>query len=223
MIRVKELRVRLGGRDVLAGVSLDVAPGESVALVGPNGSGKTTLLRCLLGLVPFGGRATLGGHDVWRDGVAARSLVGYVPQRPAFGQATAEEHLAFVAKLRALDAARIADVLAEVGLASEGNRRARDFSGGMQQRLSLAAALLGDPPVLLFDEPTASLDQAGQRGFLELASRLRSGARTLLVASHRPEEVAALADRVVTLEDGRVVSDESIRDRIAVLHAGVAR
>jgi ABC-type multidrug transport system ATPase subunit len=203
MIAAERLSVALQGRTILDGVSFRVRRGEAVALVGPNGSGKTTVLRCLLGLVPFAGTASIGDHDVVRDPIRARALTGYVPQRAAFGDVTAREALRFVALLRKVSDRRIDPALCRVGLAQHADARVRTFSGGMQQRLSLAAALIADPEVLLLDEPTASLDRAGQRAFLDLAASLRKDGRTLLLASHRAEEVEALADRVIELHEGR--------------------
>lgn len=206
MIHVHSLSLDLGGRRVLEEVSLSVARGESVGLIGPNGSGKTSLLRCLLGLVPFTGRALIDGFDVVRDPIAARSRVAWLPQKPAFGDATAREVLAFVARLRHLDAGRISAILADVGLGEHADQRARTFSGGMQQRLSLALALFVDAPVLLLDEPSASLDREGQERFLSAISRLRSAGRTLVLASHRPEEIALLTDRVLRVGEGAIVA-----------------
>lgn len=206
MIRASDLRLVLDGHVVLDGVTFAIEAGESVALVGPNGSGKTSVLRCLLGLVPFGGTATIGGHDVVRRAVAARSLVGYVPQKAAFGDATAREALAFVARLRGVDPADAAALLADVGLAAHATERVRTFSGGMQQRLALAIALLGDPPVLLLDEPSASLDQEGQQRLHRIVARLRDEGRTLVMASHRREEVESLTDRALHVDLGRIVT-----------------
>lgn len=203
MIVAETLRVVLQGRTVLDGIGFQLRRGEAVALVGANGSGKTTVLRCLLGLVPFTGQARIGGHDVVREPVAARTLVGYLPQRPAFGDMTAEEALRFVAKLRRVPLEGVLPALRRVGLERHAGASARTFSGGMQQRLSLAAALLANPPVLLLDEPTASLDRAGQDSFLELAASLRDEGRTLLLASHRAEEIARLTSRVIELHEGR--------------------
>jgi ABC-type multidrug transport system ATPase subunit len=206
MIGVHEVSLAIGGRSILDRVSFGVSAGESVALVGPNGSGKTSLLRCLLGLVPFTGRVTIGGHDVAGAPVAARTLVGYVPQKVAFGDARAREVLTFVAGVRGLDPACVAQALRGVGLHAERDGRVRTFSGGMQQRLGIAAALLGDPPVVLLDEPSASLDREGQEMFFALVARLRQAGRTLVLASHRREEVTALTDRVLELDGGRLAS-----------------
>jgi len=206
MIAARDVRLVLEGRTILDGVSFDVARGESIALVGANGSGKTNMLRCLLGFVPFAGRVTIEGHDVVRDGVVVRSLVGYVPQRAAFGDASAAEVLAFVATLRRIEPRRIDVMLDLVGLAAHARDRVRTFSGGMVQRLALAVALLPDPPVVLFDEPSANLDRDGQRLFYDLVARLRAGGHTLLLASHRREEVESLTDRLLHVDWGRLVA-----------------
>jgi ABC-type multidrug transport system ATPase subunit len=213
VIRVDGLRVRLGGRTVLDGIDFGVARGEAVALVGPNGSGKSTVLRALLGLVPFEGTVRVGGHDAAREPIEVRSLVGYLPQRPGFGDATAREALRFAARLRRVELRRADELLEQMGLARHARERARTFSGGMQQRLSLAMALLADPHVLLLDEPTASLDRTARRDFMDLLSELRRRERTLVLASHRDEEIARLTDGVLWLEEGRVVERRRRTDR----------
>jgi ABC-type multidrug transport system ATPase subunit len=214
MIDVTDLRLAIDAKVILDGVSFAVARGESVALVGANGSGKTSVLRCLLGLVPFTGRATIDGYDVVRAPVAARQRVGYVPQKAAFGDARAAEVLGFVARVRGVDPRGAAALLRHVGLEAHARERVRTFSGGMQQRLALAVALVGDPPALLLDEPSASLDREGQAMFHEMVARLRRGGHTLLLASHRPEEVAALTDRVLHLERGRLTGTGESRAHV---------
>jgi len=206
VIRAEQLALVIDERRILDRVDFVVARGESVALVGPNGSGKTSVLRCLLGLVPFVGRATIDGHDVVRDPIGARSLVGYVPQKVAFGDARAGEVLTFVARLRGVRRDHVAGALRDVGLEDHAGERVRTFSGGMQQRLAIAVALLGDPPVLLLDEPSASLDEEGQSAFFDLVRRLRGSGHTLLLASHRNEEVSSLTDRTIRLDGGHVVA-----------------
>jgi heme ABC exporter ATP-binding subunit CcmA len=205
VIEAADLRLDLEGRTILGGVSFTIARGESVALVGPNGSGKTSILRCLLGLVPFAGTVTIDGHDAVREPVAARTHLAYVPQRPAYGEASVEEVLGFVAKLRRIEPARVTAALADAGLAAHARKPARILSGGMQQRLSLAVALLSRAPIVLLDEPSASLDREGQESFFALVARLRARGDTLLLASHRPEEVDRLTDRVLHLDGGRLV------------------
>jgi ABC-type multidrug transport system ATPase subunit len=223
MITAADLCLALDGRTILDQVSFRVANGESVALVGPNGSGKTSILRCLLGLVPFAGRVDIGGYDGVREPIAARSLMSYVPQKAAFGDAPAREVLAFVARLRRIDRSRISATLREVGLEEHADERVRTFSGGMQQRLSLALALLTDPPVLLLDEPSASLDREGQEHFFEIVARLRNRGHTLLLASHRPEEVEALTDRVLHIDRGRLEAGTAPVARVARVIAMTAR
>ncbi|MGH7894387.1 MAG: ABC transporter ATP-binding protein [Candidatus Binatia bacterium] len=206
MIVARDLGLVFDERTILERVSFEVGRGESVALVGANGSGKTSILRCLLGFVPFTGLVTVEGHDVVREPIVARSLVGYVPQKAAFGDARALDVMGFVAKLRRIQPGRVAAMLGLVGLADHAGDWVHTFSGGMLQRLALAVALLPDPPVVLLDEPTANLDRAGQLLFYELVARLRHEGHTLLLASHRAEEVGGLTDRVLHVDRGALVA-----------------
>src|SRR6516162_9226485 len=133
MIVGRDVTLVLEERPILERVSFTIARGESVALVGPNGSGKTSLLRCLLGFVPFIGRMTVEGHDVVHEPIITRALVGYVPQQAAFSDVRARDVLAFVAKLRRIDAGRIGALLSLVGLTDHALDRVRTFSGGLRQ------------------------------------------------------------------------------------------
>jgi ABC-type multidrug transport system ATPase subunit len=206
LIEVSGLTVRLGDVDVVADVGFQVPDHGGLALWGTNGAGKTTILRAMLGLVPYSGEITVGGYDARRMGREARGLVGHVPQQLAFwDDMSALECVAFIARLRGAPVAGAHGLLERVGLASEAGKRVRSLSGGMKQRMALAVAMVGDPPILMLDEPTASLDAAGRVAFLALLADLRAAGKTLIVTSHRLAEVQALADRAVVLEAGRVV------------------
>jgi Cu-processing system ATP-binding protein len=210
MIRTCDLKVDLSGRRILDGVDLEVDEGEALALVGPNGAGKTTLLRSLMGLVRYKGSIRVQGIDLARDPVRAKRLLGYMPQVAAFCEERARNALSFVASLRGVALAEVDRRLAEVGLEAHAWRPVRQLSTGMRQRLSLAAALLGSPPVLVLDEPTASLDLRSQGELVALLQRLQREGQTLLLSSHRAEEIRALAHRIVVLDEGRVVASGSV-------------
>ena len=212
MISARNVVVRMGRCNVLDGVALEVARGETVALVGANGAGKTTFFRALLGLVPFEGAIAVDGVDVARDPVSAKQSVGYMPQVPAFCEELARDALSFIAALRGAPAKSVDALLVRVGLAQYRRQPIRTFSTGMKQRLSLAAALIGDPPLLLMDEPTASLDLRGQADFIALVHAQKRAGKTILLTSHRAEEVRELADRVIVVDAGRIVADGSVED-----------
>lgn len=214
MIEVADLWKEYERRPVLRGLSLRVEAGERIALVGPNGSGKTTLLRCLLGLVQARGRVRIAGHDPWSSHVAAQRQVAYVPQRPPALAAPISELVAFWATQRELPAARLLAMAAEFGLdlGSLWTQRFSALSGGMQQKFLASMALATDCPLLFCDEPTANLDPAGRRIFLE---KLLIRSPTVVLSSHRLEEVRALVDRVVVLQDGAVSLDAGIAEFLA--------
>ncbi len=206
-LEVRAVTKRYGAVAALEEVSLEVVPGEAVALWGPNGAGKTTLIKCLLGLVSYTGEIRLAGLDARRQGRGVRARVGYVPQEMAFHDMSVAETLAFYAHLKRVGRDRVAAVLAQTGLETQVAKPVSALSGGMKQRLALAIALLADPSFLVLDEPTANLDAAGRAEFLALVSALKRRGVTILFSSHRPEEVEALADRVIVLQAGRVVAE----------------
>lgn len=208
MISISHVTKRFGRATAVDDASFAVPDGQSVALWGANGAGKTTLIRCALGLLRFQGHITIAGLDARRQGKRARRLIGYVPQELAFYDDLAVgEAIAYFSRLKGLPAPRTRDVLASVGLYDHHRKRVRELSGGMKQRLALAVALLGDPPVLILDEVTASLDAWGREELVSLLASLRTSGRTMLFASHRVEEVTALATRVILLDKGRVQAD----------------
>lgn len=212
MIEFARITKRYGVSLAVSDVSLAVAAGELLALVGPNGAGKTTLLRMLLGLIrPSSGTASVAGHDVQSQGLAARRLLGYLPQRAVlYGNLSVSENLSFLADLHGLPARRVAEVVELTRLGEAGDRPARALSGGMAQRLGLAQALLADPPALVLDEPTASLDPQSVASFKGLLRELQVRGKTILLSSHILGDVQELADRVAILHAGRLIAVDSV-------------
>lgn len=196
--------------DVLAvePLCLTVEPGETLALVGPNGSGKSTLLKAAAGLVrATAGHVFIGGRDVARHGREARRAVGYMPQRLGFPEgATPHEILRLIARLRDTDLERPEQLLERVGLENVLDRQIETLSGGMRQRLGLAIALLGDPSVLLLDEPSAALDPTGALLMRDLLSELGKDGKTIVISSHDLTEVEAVADRLAVFVTGRLAA-----------------
>jgi ABC-2 type transport system ATP-binding protein len=198
--------------EALRGVDLQVAEGEILGLLGPNGAGKTTLLKILSCLVlPDAGRAVVGGHDT-ADENAVKRLIGYVhsDERSFYWRLSARENLRFFARLYDVPSrrveARIDELLDRVDLREAADRPFSGYSSGMKQRVSIARALLHDPPILMMDEPTRSLDPAtskGLRRFILDALRDRDG-KTILLATHDLREAEVVSDRIAILVRGRV-------------------
>jgi ABC-type multidrug transport system ATPase subunit len=204
MIIANNISKRYGKVFALDNVSFTLEAGESIALWGANGAGKTTAIRCLLGVHSFEGTLTVDKIDVQQQGKKARSLIGYVPQEMAFFDMSVLETLQFYARLKKNNPERIATALETVQLIGHDEKSVKALSGGMKQRLALAIALLADPPILLLDEPTASLDAGAQRDFIKLIRSLNISGKTIVFSSHRFEEVAALANQVIILESGKL-------------------
>jgi ABC-type multidrug transport system ATPase subunit len=214
MIHVHGLTKRYGAITAVDDLSFEVEDGETFALVGPNGAGKTTTLKVLLGLArPDAGRVTLGPGSRTPADPVARHALGYVPQRVEFPPGrTVREVLGFFAELRGLPDGAVDRALERVGLTALGARRASELSGGYTQRLSLAQALLGDPSLLVLDEPTASLDPEATWEFRTLVEQLRREGRTIVLSSHLLGEVERIADRVLILVGGRRAALERLTD-----------
>ena len=209
MLALTGVTKSFGNRRVLDHVDLDVAPGESVALLGANGSGKTTTLRCIVGLARTdAGRIAIGGIDLARDPIRARSRLSYLPQKSVFPPTlTVRETLAVVARLRGLAGGAVDRELESCGLAALADCGVGHLSGGERQRLAMAVAFLPPVDVYLFDEPSASLDPVASRLFFQRARQLKRDGRTLLFTTHIPADVRHLATRIVLLRDGRLESE----------------
>lgn len=220
-IEVAGLRRVFGGRRrapevvALAGVDLSVPVGEVHGLLGPNGAGKTTLCKILSTvLLPTSGQAVVAGHDVVADTAAVRRLIGIVfgGERGLYTRLTARQNVAFWASLygmrgRALRH-RVDELVARIGLAERANQRVEGFSRGMKQRLHLARGLVGDPRVVLLDEPTTGMDPVAAREFRTLVTELRAEGRTVLLTTHDMAEAEALCDRVTLIDGGQLLATE---------------
>jgi ABC-2 type transport system ATP-binding protein len=207
-IAIKDLRVERGGNLVLPGISLEVEEGSVTGLLGPSGSGKSTLLRAIVGvqIVASGSVEVLGSPA---GSAALRPRVGYVTQAPSvYDDLSVEENLRFFARVLDAPAGSIAEALETVGLADERTRIVGTLSGGQRSRASLATALLGEPELLVLDEPTVGLDPVLRRDLWQTFRDLAGRGVTLLVSSHVMDE-ADHCDRLLLLREGALLADET--------------
>jgi ABC-2 type transport system ATP-binding protein len=212
MIEVRDLTKRYGRTVAVDALSFDVRPGMVTGFLGANGSGKSTTMRLILGLdVPDAGQARIGGRR-FRDLRWPLREVGALLEARAHPGRSARDHLAALAASNDIARGRVDEVLDLVGLASAAGRRAGTFSLGMAQRLGLAAALLGDPPVLLLDEPVNGLDPAGIHWIRELLRSLAAQGRAVFVSSHLIGEIAQMAEHLVVIGQGRLLADTSVAE-----------
>ncbi len=222
-----------GAQRAIDGLDLQLREGECVALAGHNGAGKSTLIKLILGLIrPTQGRVALFGHDAHSPAAARlRDRIGYLPETVALHPSmTGEETLAFYARLKRQPLSGNAALLERVGISGAARRRVGGYSKGMRQRLALAQALLGQPRVLLFDEPTTGLDPASRLMFYDIVHELRAAGATILLSTHALSELAGHADRIVVMKAGRKIADGAmsalrrstglpIRIRLTLAHA----
>lgn len=212
-VEVDRLRVVRGGRPVIGELSWSVPPGRVVGLLGPSGCGKTTLMRSLVGVQRIaGGTVRVLGRPAGSR--ALRSKVGYVTQSPSvYADLTITENLRYFAAVAGVRRpelnARVADVLTRVDLRDRAGARVAALSGGQRSRVSLAAALLGDPELLVLDEPTVGLDPVLRRDLWTLFHQLARGGTTLIVSSHVMDE-AVRCDRLLLMRDGAVLVEDSL-------------
>jgi ABC-2 type transport system ATP-binding protein len=222
MIEAKALTKRYGDVVAVNGVSFSVERGEVVGFLGPNGAGKTTTMRMLTGFVPpTDGSATIAGHDIFEDPLAARRAIGYLPETPPlYPEMSVESYLRYVAKIKDVPRARLKEsidrALSRCALTDVRGRVIGTLSKGYRQRVGLAQAIVHDPPVLILDEPTVGLDpvQIGEiRGLIaELASGSGDTQHTVVLSTHIMAEVRAICRRVILINEGRKTVDAPLEE-----------
>lgn len=221
MIRLSGLSKRYGPLTAVRNVSLTVAPGEVYALLGPNGAGKTTALRCLATLLaPSSGSASVDGVDVASNPVEARRRIAFLSSSMGlYGRLSAREVVAYFGQLQGLDgqtlSTRVEELVVLFGLTEFADRLCGKLSTGQRQRVSLARALVHDPPVLILDEPTLGLDLLSGRAIHEFIVRERSRGKVVLFSTHQMEEVDLLADRVGLLRRGELIAEGTPAELLA--------
>ncbi len=213
MIEVNELTKRYGKTTAVNGLSFTVQPGHVTGFLGPNGAGKSTTLRILLGLdAPTSGTATVDGRPFRNQRRGLRHVGALLDAGDVLGGRSAAAHLSALAASNGISRRRVGEVLDEVGLASVARRRVGGFSLGMKQRLGIAAALLGDPPVLVFDEPINGLDPEGVLWVRGLFRQLATQGRTVFVSSHLMSEMEHTADRLIVIGRGELIAAQSVTE-----------
>ncbi|WP_327353394.1 ABC transporter ATP-binding protein [Streptomyces sp. NBC_01304] len=224
MIEAVGLTKRYGAKTAVYNLSFQVRPGAVTGFLGPNGSGKSTTMRMILGLDnPTSGRVTIAGHPYRQLPNAPRHVGALLDAKAVHGGRHARNHLLCLAQLSGIPARRVDEVLGVVGLQDVAKKRSKGFSLGMGQRLGIAAALLGDPQVLLFDEPVNGLDPEGILWVRNLMKSLAAEGRTVFVSSHLMSEMALTADHLIVIGRGQLLADMSIGNFISANSADFAR
>ncbi|MBP3606252.1 MAG: ABC transporter ATP-binding protein [Clostridia bacterium] len=212
MIKVENLVKRYGANYALNDVSFEIGEGEVVGLLGPNGAGKSTTMNILTGfLAATSGTATIGGVDIREDPIAAKRMIGYLPEQPPlYPDMTVEEYLNFVYELKGCTLERgphLAEIMSVVKLTDVRGRLIRNLSKGYKQRVGIAQALIGDPKVVIFDEPTVGLDP---KQILEVRNLIRALSKnhTVILSTHILAEVQSVCQRVLIINRGRLIADK---------------
>jgi ABC-2 type transport system ATP-binding protein len=218
MLQVENLYKRYGTRTAVDGISFEVAAGQTVGLLGPNGAGKTTAIAMISGITrPDEGQITLQGARLTQDADAVKRHVGLVPQDLAlYDELSALANLQLFGGLYALPTdllrQRADALLTLVGLSDRRHDRVRDFSGGMKRRLNIAGALLHDPELILLDEPTVGVDPQSRNAIFDNLEELKRRGKTLLYTTHYMEEAQRLCDRVLILDQGKILADDTVEN-----------
>ncbi|MEV4477163.1 ABC transporter ATP-binding protein [Nonomuraea sp. NPDC049504] len=223
-IRATNLSKRYGGTVAVDDLSFDVEPGRVTGFLGPNGAGKSTTMRMILGLDhPSGGSVLVDGKPYAELKHPLRKVGALLDAKAVHGGRSARNHLLAIAQSNGIPASRIDEVLEIVGLSGVAKRRVGGFSLGMAQRLGIAAALLGDPEILLFDEPVNGLDPDGILWIRTFMRRLAAEGRTVFVSSHLMSEMAQTAGHLIVIGKGRLIADTSVPEFIGRSSQGYVR
>jgi Cu-processing system ATP-binding protein len=211
-VEIERLTKRFGRTTACEGISCTVKAGEVFAFLGPNGSGKTSTMKCIVGLnIPTSGRVLVNGLDVATYPTETRHFVSYLPQRVVFPEnLSAREILRFYCRLRRLPSSKADETIERARFAASADKPVGEFSGGMVQQLGLAVIALPDSPILVLDEPTASLDPQGVKRFREFVLHQKENGKTIIFSTHLLQEAELLADRVGVFVGGKLVAQESI-------------
>ena len=223
MLEVKELVKSYGSLQAVDGVSFRAGDGETIGLLGPNGAGKTTTVSIIAGLLtPTSGAVLIDGRPIAGDTDPVKRKIGLVPQDLAlYDEMSAMDNLAFFGSLYNLSGTKLSGAIAEamelVGLADRAKDNVSTFSGGMKRRLNLAAALLHDPQILLLDEPTVGVDPQSRNAIFDNLEALKSRGKTLIYTTHYMEEAERLCDRMVIIDHGKVIADDTLTNLYKLL------
>jgi ABC-2 type transport system ATP-binding protein len=224
MITAHSLTKRFGTTTAVDNLTFEVPPGVVTGFLGPNGSGKSTTMRIIMGLdLPDSGSTLIGGKPYFDLAWPLREVGGLLDAKAFHPARTARNHLRWLALTNDIPLRRVDEVLDQVGLSSVAHRRAGKFSLGMSQRLGIAATLLGDPGVLLFDEPVNGLDPEGIRWVRHFLRALAAEGRTVFVSSHLISEMSLTADRLVVIGRGRLIAETSVGDFVTRSGRGVVK
>jgi ABC-2 type transport system ATP-binding protein len=215
MIEARGLTKRFGDKLAVDQLSFTVEPGRITGFLGPNGAGKTTTMRLILGLDhPTGGSVSVNGREFSRSASPMREVGALLDAKAMHGGRSAYNHLLCLAQTNSLPRRRVGEVLDLVGLTEVAGKRSKGFSLGMGQRLGIAAALLGDPAILMFDEPVNGLDPEGILWIRSLMKQLAGEGRTVFVSSHLMSEMENTADHLIVIGRGRLIADCSVAEFI---------
>ncbi|KAA0003524.1 MAG: ABC transporter ATP-binding protein [Thermoplasmata archaeon] len=212
IVEIRNLTKDYEGVRAVDNLSLEIEKGEIFALLGPNGAGKTTTIKSMLGLIfPSSGEIKINGFGVTKEGKRARKNIGYLPERVAFyDNLTAIQTMEFYAELRGADKSECMELLREVGLGDEVNKKVGNYSKGMMQRLGLAQAMIGNPSLLILDEPTGGLDPRGSWQIRQKIKELNENGATIFLSSHILSEVQEVSNRVAILNHGKLIALDTL-------------